>query len=461
MATTTLQNLRRELAAYLGYGDIVGKDGSAWTTTTNIGSSTTVASTELRDYGFDDLVGSESGDDLFANWWIIIHGTNNAQAVRRIKNYDASAGQLTVAGTSLTAESGSVDFEIHRYSPSLLLDLVNTARLQAFPVLHKPVMATLSTAVGQTRYQVPASIINKPHTIRVSYGIASDFENQLLTNGDFETWTSSTAASSWTATTLDVAQEELTTQPANYAVYRGSYSARCTSQSSSQGTLAQTISSPSTHSGLRLNLSIWVHCLTASVVSTRIYLNSSETLGTAADGGLHTGSGWELLTSQVDAAVTISSLTVGISVVSTATDNTEFYVDEAILTAGPMQEPERTGDALRNWDYIPVMEGTTLRNEIVFPYEFGNNYRLRFEGQAYLSSLSSESDTIEISKPQTELLLAYTTAELFKRRSQQSPDSDDDYDARRYAMSLAEIERLSTHYVRGPRRRLGIPDQGW
>ena len=194
MATTTLQNLRRELAAYLGYGDIVGKDGSAWTTTTNIGSSTAVASTELRDYVFDDLVGSESGDDLFANWWIIIHGTNNAQTVRRIKNYDASAGQLTVAGTNLTAESGSVDFEIHRYSPSLLLDLMNTARLQAFPVLHKPVMATLSTAVGQTRYQVPASIINKPHTIRVSYGIASDFENQLLTNGDFETWTSSTAA---------------------------------------------------------------------------------------------------------------------------------------------------------------------------------------------------------------------------------------------------------------------------
>ena len=461
MATTTLQNLRRDLAAYLGYADIVGKDGSAWTTTSNIGAGVTVVSTELRDYGFDDLLGAESGDDLFANWWIIIHGSNNAQTVRRIKSYDASAGEITVAGTNLSSESGSTDFEIHRYSPTMLREMLNTARLQAFPVLHKPVKATLATSVGQTRYEVPSAIVNKPHTIRVAYGVASDFENQLLTNGDFESWSSASAVDSWSASSLDVAQETLTTQPANFAVYRGTYSVRCTSQASSQGTLTQTISSPSTHSGLTLNFSVWVYCLTASVVSTRIYLNSSETLGTAADGGLHTGSGWELLTSQVKATTTISTLTVGISVVSSATDNTEFYVDEAILTAGPTQEPERTGEALRNWEYYPVMEGSTLRNEIVFPYEFGNNYRLRFEGQAYLSSLSAETDTIEISKPHTELLMAYAAAELFKRRAQQSPDTDDNYDQRRYVAALAELDRMSTHYVRGPRRRLAIPDAGW
>ena len=120
MATTTLQTLRRELAAYLGYGEVVGKDGEAWTTTTNIAASTALISTELRDYGFDDFSLPSSGDDALNNLWVIIHGTNNAQEIRRISAYDASAGQLTLTGTSLTAESGSMDFELHRYSPPYL-----------------------------------------------------------------------------------------------------------------------------------------------------------------------------------------------------------------------------------------------------------------------------------------------------------------------------------------------------
>ena len=55
MATTTLQNARRGLARYLGYGESVGKDGLAWTTTSNISAATTVTSTELADYGFTDF----------------------------------------------------------------------------------------------------------------------------------------------------------------------------------------------------------------------------------------------------------------------------------------------------------------------------------------------------------------------------------------------------------------------
>ena len=58
MPSTTWQNLRREFAAYLGYSEIMGKDGEAWTTTRNIGASTTITSTELRDYGMDDYLGA-------------------------------------------------------------------------------------------------------------------------------------------------------------------------------------------------------------------------------------------------------------------------------------------------------------------------------------------------------------------------------------------------------------------
>ena len=458
MATTTLQNLRRQFGVYLGYGEQLGKDGEAWTTTTNIGASTTIISTELRDYGFDDITESGSGDDMFENWWVIIHGSNNAQTVRRVKSYDASAGQITVAGTNLSAESSSTDFELHKYSPTLLRELLNTARLRSFPDLCQPVNKTLWSSQRQSRFEVPSAIVGTPTSIYLERGVSVDYGNNILSNADFETFASS-AFTNWSATTLDIAQEELTTSPTNYAVFRGESSAKCTSQTGSTGTLLQTISSPGSYSGQTINLSIWVYCLTASVVSTSIVLNGSTTLGTANDGGLHTGNGWELLTSSVDSTVTISSLSVGVSVVSTATDNTEFYVDDAICVIGPSQEPSGGRIVLSDWRYEPIMQGTSQRNEVFFPYDLPDNYALRFEGRGYLSSLSAETDTLEIGQPQTDLLVAYAAYLHFERSSYTSPDSEANFDVARRQLAEQDIERLSYHRVRAPRHRMEQP--GW
>ena len=131
MPSTTWQNLRRGFAAFLGYSELVGKDGSAWTTTSTIGAGATVISTELRDYGMDDYMGAGSGDDSIQNYWAQILGSNNSNVIRRVRLYDAFTGQITVPGTNLSAESGNVDFEIHRHSPSLMNNLLNDARLMA------------------------------------------------------------------------------------------------------------------------------------------------------------------------------------------------------------------------------------------------------------------------------------------------------------------------------------------
>jgi len=202
-----------------------------------------------------------------------------------------------------------------------------------------------------------------------------------------------------------------------------------------------------------------VYCLTASVVSTSIVLNGSTTLGTANDGGLHTGNGWELLTSSVDSTVTISSLSVGISIVSTATDNTEFYVDDAICVIGPSQEPVGGREVLNDWRYEPIMQGTSQRNEVFFPYDLPDNYALRFEGRGYLSSLSAETDTLEIGQPQTDLLVAYAAYLHFERSSYTSPDSEANFDVARRSLAEQDIERLSYHRVRAPRHRMEQP--GW
>jgi hypothetical protein len=458
MATTTLEVLRQEFAGWLGYGSLVGRDNDDWDTTTNITTDTHVISTDLRDYGFDDLDASGSGDDALENLWILITGSNNSRVVRRIKAYDASAGDITCTGTNFSSESGAVSFELHRHNPFVLEDCLNRARRVAFPQLHLPVSRSLFSVNGQARYEVPSAIIGKPRSIWLYSGVENTIANNILSNPGFEDWTSSTA-DSWSATTLDIAQESATSTPKNYAVLRDGSSIRCTSRSSSTGTLLQSISSPTTHSGQRISLMVWVYCLTADIVSTEIKIGSTANLGTAADGGLHSGSGWELLTHYEDSTVTISSLDVGISVVSSATDNTEFYVDDAVCVVGPTQEPEHSQRQLFDWEYVPIVQGTTLRNEVVFPYRLPDLSLLRFEGQGYLSAVTTESGTLEIGAPQTDLLYAYAALELYRRSGQLTPDSDGALENRQLRLAERDLGRLSVHSMPMPRQKLNIP--GW
>lgn len=458
MATTTLTVARRELARRLGYGEMVGKDGAFWTQTNTMLASTTFQSSELRDYGFDDIIAAAAGDEIFQLWWAYFLDAAQASTARRIKNYDASAGQLTVTGTNLSSQASGATFEIHKYSPFLLRECLNTAARKAFPFLAVPVRRYLFTAANQVRYELHADITGKPLSIWLENGYGYQHPNTILTDGGFEVWTDASTLKNWTATTLDLTREQATTTPKNYAVFRDSYSARCTSQTTSQGTLMQTISSPGTHSGQNINLSVWVYCLTAGQVSARIVLNGAETLGTYATEGLHRGTGWELLTLRVQSLITITTLTVGVSIVSTATDNTEFYVDDAICVVGPVQEPETYEQELLNWEFQPVMMGATQRNEVVFPYEFGDNRRLRFEGLGYLSTLSADADTIEIGPPETDLLYAYAAEELYERIWRHSSSQDRDYYGRMYGLAKSDRELLVRHSVLRHRSRLMIPD---
>jgi hypothetical protein len=456
MATTTWQNMRREFARFLGYSDIVGKEGSAWSTTTNVAASALVISTELRDAGFDDFGQSGAGDDSLENLWCLFLGTNNSGAERRSLGYDASAGQLTITGTNLSAESGSTDFELHRFRPSYLRDKANDARRIVFPLLHVPLSRYLFTARSQVRYDVPSAIVKGPERIWLYQGILPSHANNILSNPDLQDFTAG-VPDNWSATTLDTAEEAPTTSPVNYATIDGS-SVRCTSQSGSTGTLLQTISSPGTHSGQRITFQVWVYCMTASIVSTQITINGTANLGTNGDGGLHRGTGWELLTHFEDAPVTISSLTIGISVVSSATDNTEFYVDSAVAVVGPRQEPETAPIPLSGWEYREDMQGTTLRQHVIFPYELPDNYLLRFEGKDYLSSVSADSDTMEIAKPQSDLLYAQMAKEMYEELDQLIPDADREFNRARLRMAISRTQEYQIHRQRSPRYELSIPD---
>ena len=460
MATTTYQVARREFADYLGYGHLLGLDLSAWTTTANISTDALVISAELRDGGFDELAGvAASMDNALQGIWLYLIGAAaaNVQQSRHVSLYDASAGQITVMGTNWAAESGAIDFELHKYHPIQLRNALNRARVNAFPQLHLPVTRTLFTALNQYRYDIPAALVGRPDRVYLYAGVPSPFANNLLSNPDFEDWTSGTP-DSWSATTLDIAEETSTTSPKNYAVLESGSSARCTSQSGSIGTLLQNISSPGTHSGQRVSFSVWVYCMTAGKVRTQIDINAVNHTGTTADGGEHGGTGWELLTHFEDALVTVTTLRFGVQVDSDATDNTEFYVDKAIAVAGPLQEPETEPDILQGWTYREDVQGTTVRKEIVFPYQLPDNNLLRFEGKGYLSSVSAETDTFEIGAPQTDLLYAYAAVELFRRQLRFAVVGAREMVREQLRDAEEDVARYDFASMPQPRVQLAIPD---
>lgn len=423
MATTTLQELRRGFSDYLGYSDKVGLSGDAWTTTSNIGAGATVTSTELRDAGFDDLGAATSGDDLFQGFWVLLLGTNNSGTERLIKSYDASAGSLTVAGTNLSSESGDTDFELHKFRPTELRELLNTARRRGYPALHMPVTKTLFSGWNQVRYEVPSAIIDRPNKIYVDIEIpAVTYGDNILSNAGFETFASS-AFTSWSAESgITVSQETATTTPQNYGVFRDQSAAKLINGSSgTKRDFDQTISSPSTHSGQRINLSVWVYCLESGTVTTKIE-TASDVVGTTGGGGMHGGTGWEFLTQTFDATITLSTLKVGVAFATGAAANLNIYVDDAVCVVGPTQEPEFRGQEIFNWDYAPIVQGTTLRNEVILPYSVEARRRLRFEGRGYLSSMSAEADTIEIGEPETQLLYAHAALMLYERMDRAGAD---------------------------------------
>jgi hypothetical protein len=417
-----------------------------------------IISTELQDAGFDDFSGGGSGDDSLENFYIYLLGTNNDRFVRRAAAYDASAGKLTATGAAFSAESGSVDFELHRYHPIILRDLANDVSRSLWPMLHVPVSRYLFTQQSQYQYDVPSAIRRGPDEIWLSRELETTHGNNILSNAGFGAFTGG-VPDSWSATTLDTAEEVAGTLPFNYATIDGS-SVRCTSQTGNVGTLLQNISSPSTHSGQRITFQVWVYCLTSGKVRTQIDINSTNHTGTTGDGGEHRGAGWELLTHFEDSLITLSTLRFGVRVDSDATDNTEFYIGSAVAVVGPRQEPQVKAEKLMNWKYREDMQGTTLRQYVHFPYDFPDNRLLEFKGKDYLSSVTAETDTFEAGKPQIDLLYMAMANELYEEYIAHIPDADRDFSQRRIASNARRFRRGQFHSMPMPRARMNIPDWG-
>ena len=412
MATTTLDTILPQFGRYIGA--FIG----SFTTTTAIGATgslTVVISTELRDTGFTD-------NDALNDTFIKITSANNDDTVRRITDYTASTGTLTISGTDLTSDSSTqATFELYRYDPNQLRDSLNDARLEVFPELYKHVEDTTLTLEGsQHMYARPTSI--RQGYVRQIYQEprhdAKTFQNNIVStlNCDFE---SSTIGDDWTASSITLAAEAETTTPDNWMVFDGSQSGKCTVAATSDASLLMTVPNSTNYLGEEINMGIWVYSKTADRISAAIRLDN----GTISTGNTHSGNGWERLTHTLLAATGTTNIKVGLSVPSGAAFI--FYADEIIATAGQSELPKPIGTPIMGWR-------EESDNIVLHGIRGGDNMNLRVRGMAPLSALSTGASTIEIEGDQLRLLYATASMLWFQQDIDQLDDTEFQIAQRRF-----------------------------
>jgi len=372
--TTTWQSAIRDISRELGHVD-------DFDTTTNITTDTSVISTELSAL-YDQ-------DDFFIGWFILIRGTNNDEVIRRVTDYAASTGTITVAGANLQAESGSMTCELHRFEPRRIREMFNRARQDLFP--HVSMVRrydALVTAEWQNLFTLPNILRGKPLQVYLgSRPTADDVVDNLFTDGGFENWSSATALSSWTlaGTNASVNREQETTSPRNYMVLQDSYSARVVSADSGVTTVRQQVTPDVAAESTHVHVTVWVYCDTASRVSADLV---------GSQGGLHTGNGWERLTATTTTAQGATTITGGVH--CTAGAQIDFYVDEAIMISGPTEPYGDDFVPLRNWKWTPPVEGAGNGGILEFAHPLPEKQRILIFGRDLLSAVTADSDTFEV-----------------------------------------------------------------
>ena len=414
MATTTLNTMLPQFGRYIGA--YIG----SFTTTTAIAANTSVVSTELTDSGF-------TNDDALNDTFIKITSANNDDTVRRVTDYTASSGTITVSGTALTSDSSTqATFELYRYDPDQLRDSINDARLEAFPELYNHVEDRTLTLEGhQNKYARPTSI--RQGFVRQIFEEpridAKSFANNIVgtLNCDFESWTNSTTPADWVNSNFtSITQETENTSPDNWMVFSGTYSAQFQVAAGSVNTALLTVPSGTNYKGEEINVGVWVYSRTASRVSAAIQIDSD----TISTGTTHSGGGWERLTHTLVATDLGTSIKVGLHVTS-ASDAFVFYADEIIATSGQSEIPQPLGSPIMGW-----REETD--NIVIHGIRSDNNYQLRVRGMAPLSSVSSGSDTMEIEGDQLRLLFSYAAMLWFQQDIDQLDDTEFQIAQRRF-----------------------------
>jgi hypothetical protein len=450
MPSTSWSTLRPLIARAWGY--------RSFNTTTDINADNTLISTELTMF--------YPSDDMLKNWFVAVEdGTAQPNAERRVTAYTASTGTLT-SGNPAWADEGSnarVCAVYRHFPPTLLQTEFNNARRDLFPYIAQVRdIQAIVTGVSQTRYTVPSTIRRIDQVYIGNRLLAASFAENVLNNPGFEDWAADgSAPDSWAASGsgVAVAEESQTTSPLNYAVLEGGSSVKF-SVTTSVSRLLQSVTPSVAVEGMEINFTVWVYCNTASRVSAEI--SGSDVVSTPVNGTAHGGTGWERLSVSANIDENGTSFSVGIAV--TASTALVLYVDEAICTVGFSEALEGFWEPLSNWRHYEPLEGASNGGILELDFRLTSKQRIRLVGRDVLSSMTSDSSTVEVDNEVLQLLIAKTRQYLAENKSDEVVSEGEQERwrrrASRYERAADTMLALGVGMNLTPRRRLRMPISG-
>ena len=430
MPSLTLVNLRQGLVRS-GLGRL-----EEFATTTDLTTSAVVVSTNLRNLGYTE------NDMVQARWpWLYIRGTNNSQVDREPDDYTGSSGTITVRGETLAADSGAVTCELLPFRGGRLNDALNKARFEIVDRLNLlREYDTITSGTGFGRLVLPSGLfVGDPTEILIGdLPNPNMSENVLKDNDDaqfntVDNWTSANATTwSTRAKSTDVDQDYIILPPgetAGFLLTAGNSDA-CTVL---YNLIASGRASGTFLRGLQLNFFIWLYTRTAGRLSARISMDAAAT-----DGATHSGNGWELLRTSATVTANPGDVSVGF-VDSTNTSSIVAFVDNAIAIAGPAERAEAALNRMANWRSIKPFS-TDTDGFIDFQWRLPSFQWLKIRGRDYLSSVSAETDTMEIDDAEAELLYAYARKEIWEQEMGMWDTDDQKYRKAVDGFNKAELD---------------------
>ena len=382
-------------------------------------------------------------DDMLNGWYTFAVAGTNAGRSRRVSDYTADGGTLTNPGPVWTADAAARVFEVHRFNPIWLQEEFNQAKQTLFPYVSiVRDLSTLITGQRQHRYTLPSTVRYQPLSLLLSNrDVALSVSENQLTDGGFETWTNSTTLTNWTlaGTGSTVNQETQTTSPRNYAILQDTYSARIIVALNTVTTLLQSVdlaqSADVAAEGMEVNFSVWVYCLTASRVQATI--RGTNVVSTPVLGTAHGGGGWERITVTANLNSAATGYDVGVAITSGAA--IAVYVDEGICVVGQSEVADREWTPLTNWRWIAPAAGAA-NSFLEFDYRLPELRVIRIVGRDILSTVTADTDTVEIDGDQLDILYNETRRAIIARSLLDLPEPDRPY----WQSRMAEYARLVT-----------------
>ncbi len=398
MATTTKAALRQKIA----------ERGNRWlglSPTSLAANTSTFNSTQLN--RVDRVT-----DDWYNNMWVLVSDTSsNASAdSRMIKDYSTSGGIITPYAIFTAAVESGKTFEIHPYDPTLIINSLNDARIRCFPRL------------------------------RVDLADETVIGGNWLPNAHAEDWAATTIPDHYASSGSPTVSKETTIIRGP----RGSYAMKITGGTSSYAYISQ-VEWPILLdlAGQTVTFEAYGYASAASKARLQAYTKTNAGTEATTSGTYHAG------TSEYAPLTVTASIPTSLSDIQLRFDGTDatVYFDNWIATAS--KDPDKyhlpssfvydplTVEQQIDGDYTDIdeMELSFPRFDwhvvqdandrfIVFDGGTLQKRKYRLTGMGYLSSVSADTDTMEVSGNEVLPLTAMALAELYTRLAG-SPTTDD------------------------------------